>query len=205
MNNLSNTGVMPNELSAVLANNRKIAQKYGPYFGQMLFTLVSTNPDLKWKEDCIAGRQTLRNEVKAFVIKGIDVCSVSICNKDIDGNPKIVLNKDTENEMVCPMAEPEFTKATRENVAEAIERAGKTSSKPMFFSAADLPELIKLVRTSNQMALDTYEKMAQKMLKLAETTNGIIEAGDRLQAEYLRQCGVNTSEVDVHLTVEVSE
>ena len=75
----------------------------------------------------------------------------------------------------------------------------------MFFSAADLPELIKLVRTSNQMALDTYEKMAQKMLKLAETTTGIIEAGDRLQAEYLRQCGVNTSEVDVHLTVEVSE
>lgn len=205
MNNLSNTGVMPNELSAVLANNRKIAQKYGPYFGQMLFTIIATNPDLKWKEDCIAGRQTLRNEVKAFVIKGIDVCSVSICKKDIDGNPKIVLNEGTENEMLFPMAEPEFTKATRENVVEAVERAGKTSSKPMFFSAADLPELIKLVKASNQAALDTYEKMAHKMLKLVETTNGIIEAGNRLQTEYLRQCGVNLNETEVHLTVEVSE
>lgn len=205
MNNLSNTGVMPNELSAVLANNRKIAQKYGPYFGQMLFTIVATNPDLKWKEDCIAGRQTLRNEVKAFIIKGIDVCSVSICKKDIDGNPKIVLNEGTENEMLFPMAEPEFTKATRENVVEAVERAGKANGKPMFFSAADLPELIKLVKASNQAALDTYEKMAQQMIKLVETTNNIIEAGNRLQADYLRQCGVNPNETEIHLTVEVSE
>lgn len=195
----------PSHLAAVMANNRKIAQKYGQFFGQMLFTIIATNPDLKWKEDVVAGRQTLRNEVKAFVIKGVDVSGVSVLEKDLDGYPKICLNKGTADEMIFPMADPEFTKATRENVAEAIERAGKAGSKPMFFSAADLPQLTELVRISNQSALDTYEKMAQKMLKLAETTRGLIDSADRLQADYMRQCGVEIDSVEVNITVETNE
>lgn len=198
--------VVNGNLAAVMAQNRKVAQKYGQFFGKMLFSIQVTNPDLKWKEDCLAGRQTLRNEVKAFIIKGIDISGVAVLEKDLDGYPKIILNKGTKDEIIFPMAEPDFTKATRENVAEAIERACKPNSKPMFFSSEDLPTLTELVRMSNQSALDTYEKQAQKMVKLAETVRGMMDAADRMQAEYMRQCGIDTTDVvEVNVSVEVEK
>lgn len=200
------TNVVNSSLSAVMAQNRKVAQKYGPYFGQMLFTIVATNPDMKWKEDCIAGRQTLRNEVKAFVIKAIDVKSVELMEKDVDGYPKIIINKaDNDPNLVFPVVEPEFTKATRENVSECIDRASKPGSKPMFFSAAELGMLTDLVRVANQGALNTYEEQARKMMKLAETVRGMMDATDRLKADYLRQCGIDNDTTEVHVRVEVTE
>ena len=126
--------------------------------------------------------------------------------KDVDGYPKIIINKaDNDPNLVFPVVEPEFTKATRENVAECIERTGKPNSKPMFFSAAELGMLTDLVRVANQGALNAYEEMFRKMSKLAETVRGMMDATERLKADYLRQCGIDNDTTEIHVQVEVKE
>ncbi|MGM9531867.1 hypothetical protein, partial [Intestinibacter sp.] len=120
-----NTEVLNLSAKSAIATYRKAAQAYGPYFGQVLLTVVTTNPDLKWKEDCVNGKQTLRNEVKAFVIKAIDIVGIKFIEKDLDGYPKIVLNPESNDpNLTFPVSVPEFPKATRETVMDCIDRIG---------------------------------------------------------------------------------
>ena len=44
--------VTPNtELASIMARYRQVCKKYGEYFSSQIYTIVSHNPDLKWKED----------------------------------------------------------------------------------------------------------------------------------------------------------
>lgn len=203
-NNIS--GQKPNLAVSVMAKYRQTAQKYGPFFGQQLFTIVAQSPDLKWKEDVMANKNTLRQEVKAYLLKAIDVKSVALLERDIDNRPKIVLNeKDNDPALVFELADPDFTKATRESIREAIDRLGKPGSKPMFFTAEELPMLNELLKLPNQSVLTFYEDLARKYMQLAETVRGYMEMNERMQIEYMQQCGIqpNTDvQVEVHTTVE---
>ena len=188
-----------------LANCRRVAQAYGPYFGQMLFTVVTTCPDLKWKEDCALNKQTLRKEQKAFIIKAIDINGIKFLEKDLDGYPKIVLNPESNDpNLVFNIAMPEFPKATRENVLECIDRIGKNGTRPMFFSAQDLPLLIELVRNANQTVLADYEDMSRKCARLAQTVRDMMDAADKMKSDYLRQCGVEEHSVELNVNIEAS-
>lgn len=192
--------------SQIMARCRQTVQMYGKFFGQQLFTIVTQNPDLKFKEDQLNGRNGLRQEIKAYIIKTIDVVSVELMEKDVDGQPKIVINQfSNDPSLVFPVAPPDFSKATRANVSECIDRLSKPGSKPMFFAAEDLPTLNELVRVANQGALNAYEEFARKFVQLSETVRGYMEANDRIQSDYLRQCGVNPSETTVNVKVEVNE
>ena len=50
MENINNNSApqIPNAAAQILARNRQVAQKYGPYFGKQLFTIVAVNPDPKY-------------------------------------------------------------------------------------------------------------------------------------------------------------
>ena len=138
MENNINGANTPGLAAQILARYRQTAQKFGPFFGQQIFTIVAQTPDLKWKEDVATGKNTFRQEVKAYILKAIDVESVSLLEKDVDGRPKIILNeKKNDPSLVFELADPEFTKATRQNVIECIERLSKPGSKPMFFTAEE--------------------------------------------------------------------
>lgn len=201
-----NNGVnSPSLATQLLARYRQTAQKFGPYFGQQIFTVISTNPDLRWKEDTIAGMNTLRQEVKVFLIKAIDVKSVKFLEEDLDGNPKIVLNEESNDpNLVFPLTEPDFSKATRATVKDCVDRLSKLNSKPMFFAAEELPMLNDLLKISNQSALTFFEDQSRKNMKLAECVRDIMDSSDRTQTEYLRQCGVNPN-VDTTIRVQVTE
>lgn len=187
----------------IIGRYRKVLQNFGPYFGQMLLTVKATCPDLKWNEDRIAGKQGLRNEVKAFVIVPIDIVSIKLLEKDLDGQPKIILNEESNDpNLIFPLVSPNFSKATRENVMECIDRANKPNSQPMFFAASDLPLLTDHVRIANQTALNTYEEQARKMAQLAQCVRDMVDANDKLKSDYLRQCGVGESTVSVNIRVE---
>ena len=147
MENNINGANTPGLAAQILARYRQTAQKFGPFFGQQIFTIVAQTPDLKWKEDVATGKNTFRQEVKAYILKAIDVESVSLLEKDVDGRPKIILNeKKNDPSLVFELADAEFTKATRQNVIECIERLSKPGSKPMFFTGEDLPLLTHLTK-----------------------------------------------------------
>ena len=57
----------PSIESQVMARYRQTAKQYGRYFGEQIFTVISTNPDLKWKQDVIDNKNTLRQEVSVFI------------------------------------------------------------------------------------------------------------------------------------------
>lgn len=197
------TNIKTNVNNQLLGRHRQIIAEYGQFFGKKIFTIEKTNPDLKWKGDTIEGKNTLRNEVSVFVLKGIDIKSVSFTEKDLDGQPKIIFNpEDNDDTLVFPVVKPDFVKATRETVRECVERLSKSNSKPMFFKESELPELVKLLRVTNQAVLEFYEEQSRKFLNLSQTVRGMMDAADRYQAEYLRECGINESETEV--TVQVS-
>ena len=50
----------------VMARYRATANEYGRFFGEQIYTVVATNPDLKWKEDVLNDKNTLRKEVNVF-------------------------------------------------------------------------------------------------------------------------------------------
>lgn len=207
MENINNGApVVPSLAAQVMARYRQTAQKFGPFFGQQLFTIIAQTPDLKWREDVANGKNTLRQEVKAFIIKAIDVKSVSLLEKDVDSRPKIVLNgEDNDPALVFELADPEFSKATRQNVTECIERLSKPNSKPMFFTAEELPMLNELVQLANQNVLNFYEELTRKYMQLSETVRKYMECNTRLQTDYLRQCGIDKQETEVHITATVTE
>ena len=201
MENINNA---PKLEEQILSRCRQTVAEYGPFFGKKIFTIVATNPDLKWKDDVMNGVNTLRNEVKVFVLKGIDIKSVSLKAKDIDGQPKIIFNaEDDDDTLVFPVVKPDFCKATRNTVGECIERLTKTNSKPMFFDARELPHLVNLLRQTNQAVLNFYEELSRKYLNLSETVRGMMDSTDRYQAEYLRQCGIGSTETEVQVKVTV--
>lgn len=190
----------------IIGRYRQVLTSYGPYFGQKLFTVTKTNPDLKWKEDTFNGKNTLRNEVNVYVLKGIDIKSVSFKEKDIDGNPKIIFNaEDNDNSLVFPLEKPDFKNATRDTISECIDRLSKPNSKPMFFDAKELPELVELLRIANQAVLEFYEEQSRKFLNLSQTVRGIMDQADRFQGEYLRQCGVASTDTEINIKVETNE
>jgi hypothetical protein len=78
----------------VMARYRATAKEYGRFFGEQIYTVVATNPDLKWKEDVLNDKNTLRKEVNVFIVKAIDILDVKFIAKDLDGEPKIMLNPD---------------------------------------------------------------------------------------------------------------
>lgn len=207
MENINTNGMpqIPNAAAQILARNRQVAQKYGPYFGKQLFTIVAVNPDPKWKEDCVNGINTFRNEIKAYIIKAIDVMSVSIIDKDLDQRPKIAINAGIPGvePLMFEIAEPDFSRATRANVIECIDRLSKNGSSPMFFSAEDLPNLDKLVEEANVGAINVYEDFARKCMNLAKTVRGYSDANKRIYTDYMRQCGV-TSDLEVNVHAEIT-
>lgn len=189
----------------IMSQNRQLAQKYyGPLFGKQIFTIVAVNPDPKWKENTMNGINDFRFEIKGYIIKAIDVMSVCIVPKDLDQRPKIGINVGIEGvePMMFEIAEPDFSKATREAVTEAIERLGKPGSKPMFFSAEDLPNLDKLVEVANNGSIAAYEDMARKCMNLSKTVRGYSENNRRIYTNYMRECGVNSSEIEVNVHIE---
>ena len=192
-------------ITAIMAQNRPVIQQYGKYYGQQLFTILKINPDPKFKEDKLNGLNGLRNEIFAYVIKAVDISTIDILPKDVDGRPKVVLNKGDKS-LVFEMVAPEFTKATRENVIECIDRLSKPNSKPMFFSAEDLNVLSDLVRQANQTPLSQFEEFARKYMRLSETVRGYMDANIRIQKDYLRQCGITqANNAEVNITVETKE
>lgn len=201
-----NSVAAPSLAAQIMARYRQTAQKYGPFFGQQIFTIVAQTPDLKYKEDVASGKNTFRFETKAYILKAIDVESVSLLEKDVDGRPKIVLNeKKNDPSLVFEMVPPEFTKATRQNVIECIERLSKPGSKPMFFTAEELPMLNDLTKLSNQSVLNFYEEMSRKCMQLAETVRGYMDMNQRLQVDYLRQCGLTNDDTEIHVTATITE
>ena len=206
MENNINGANTPGLEAQILARYRQTDQKFGPFFGQQIFTIVAQTPDLKWKEDVATGKNTFRQEVKAYILKAIDVESVSLLEKDVDGRPKIILNeKKNDPSLVFELADPEFTKATRQNVIECIERLSKPGSKPMFFTAEELPMLNDLTKLSNQSVLNFYEEMTRKCMQLAETVRSYMDMNQRMQVEYLRQCGLDNQETEIHVTATITE
>lgn len=194
----------PTASTQLLGRYRQVIAEYGQFFGKKIFTIEKTNPDLKWKSDTLEGKNTLRNEVCVFILKGIDIKSVSFTEKDLDGQPKIIFNpEDNDDTLVFPVVKPDFVKATRETVRECVERLSKSNSKPMFFKESELPELVKLLRITNQAVLEFYEEQSRKFLNLSQTVRGMMDAADRYQTEYLRECGVSETETEVNVQVTI--
>lgn len=199
-------GAQQSLAAQVLARYRATAKEYGRFFGEQIYTVVSTNPDLKWKEDVLSDKNTLRKEVNVFIVKAIDIIDVKFLPKDLDGEPKIMLNPDDNDpNLVFPLAKPDFAKATRQTVAECIERIGKKNSKPMFFSAEELTELNAYLKIHNQSVVTFYEEQSRKYMNLAGTVRSMMDQSERLETEYLRQCGVKPEETEVHLQVHLEE
>lgn len=190
----------------VMARYRATAKEYGRFFGEQIYTVVATNPDLKWKEDVLNDKNTLRKEVNVFVVKAIDILDVKFIAKDLDGEPKIMLNPDDNDpNFVFPLVKPDFSKADRKSVAECIERIGKKNSKPMFFAAEELPMLNDMLKIHNKGILNFYEDLSRKFIRLSETVRDMMDQSDRMQLEYQRQCGVVTDETEVTLQVNLEE
>lgn len=190
----------------VMARYRATAKEYGRFFGEQIYTVVATNPDLKWKEDVLNDKNTLRKEVNVFIIKAIDILDVKFIAKDLDGEPKIMLNPDDNDpNLVFPLVKPDFSKADRKSVAECIERIGKKNSKPMFFAAEELPMLNDMLKIHNKGILNFYEELSRKFIRLSETVRDMMDQSDRMQLEYQRQCGVVTDETEVTLQVNLEE
>ena len=190
----------------VMARYRATAKEYGRFFGEQIYTVVATNPDLKWKEDVLNDKNTLRKEVNVFIVKAIDILDVKFIAKDLDGEPKIMLNPDDNDpNLVFPLVKPDFSKADRKSVAECIERIGKKNSKPMFFAAEELPMLNDMLKIHNKGILNFYEDLSRRFIRLSETVRDMIDQSDRMQLEYQRQCGVVTDETEVTLQVNLEE
>lgn len=190
----------------VMARYRATAKEYGRFFGEQIYTVVATNPDLKWKEDVLNDKNTLRKEVNVFIIKAIDILDVKFIAKDLDGEPKIMLNPDDNDpNLVFPLVKPDFSKADRKSVAECIERIGKKNSKPMFFAAEELSMLNDMLKIHNKGILNFYEDLSRKFIRLSETVRDTMDQSDRMQLEYQRQCGVVTDETEVTLQVNLEE
>lgn len=190
----------------VMARYRATAKEYGRFFGEQIYTVVATNPDLKWKEDVLNDKNTLRKEVNVFVVKAIDILDVKFIAKDLDGEPKIMLNPDDNDpNLVFPLVKPDFSKADRKSVAECIERIGKKNSKPMFFAAEELPMLNDMLKIHNKGVLNLYDDLSRKFIRLSETVRDMMDQSDRMQLEYQRQCGVVTDETEVTLQVNLEE
>lgn len=190
----------------VMARYRATAKEYGRFFGEQIYTVVATNPDLKWKEDVLNDKNTLRKEVNVFIVKAIDILDVKFIAKDLDGEPKIMLNPDDNDpNFVFPLVKPDFSKADRKSVAECIERIGKKNSKPMFFAAEELPMLNDMLKIHNKGILNFYEDLSRKFIRLSETVRDMMDQSDRMQLEYQRQCGVVTDETEVTLQVNLEE
>lgn len=190
----------------VMARYRAIAKEYGRFFGEQIYTVVVTNPDLKWKEDVLNDKNTLRKEVNVFIVKAIDILDVKFIAKDLDGEPKIMLNPDDNDpNLVFPLVKPDFSKADRKSVAECIERIGKKNSKPMFFAAEELSMLNDMLKIHNKGILNFYEDLSRKFIRLSETVRDMMDQSDRMQLEYQRQCGVVTDETEVTLQVNLEE
>jgi len=190
----------------VMARYRATAKEYGRFFGEQIYTVVATNPDLKWKEDVLNDKNTLRKEVNVFIVKAIDILDVKFIAKDLDGEPKIMLNpNDNDPNLVFPLVKPDFSKTDRKSVAECIERIGKKNSKPMFFAAEELPMLNDMLKIHNKGILNFYEELSRKFIRLSETVRDMMDQSDRMQLEYQRQCGVVTDETEVTLQVNLEE
>lgn len=190
----------------VMARYRATAKEYGRFFGEQIYTVVATNPDLKWKEDVLNDKNTLRKEVNVFIVKAIDILDVKFIAKDLDGEPKIMLNPDDNDpNLVFPLVKPDFSKADRKSVAECIERIGKKNSKPMFFAAEELSMLNDMLKIHNKGILNFYEDLSRKFIRLSETVRDMMDQSDRMQLEYQRQCGVVTDETEVTLQVNLEE
>lgn len=190
----------------VMARYRATAKEYGRFFGEQIYTVVATNPDLKWKEDVLNDKNTLRKEVNVFIVKAIDILDVKFIAKDLDGEPKIMLNPDDNDpNLVFPLVKPDFSKADRKSVAECIERIGKKNSKPMFFAAEELPMLNDMLKIHNKGILNFYEDLSRKFIRLSETVRDMMDQSDRMQLEYQRQCGVVTDKTEVTLQVNLEE
>lgn len=190
----------------VMARYRATAKEYGRFFGEQIYTVVATNPDLKWKEDVLNDKNTLRKEVNVFIVKAIDILDIKFIAKDLDGEPKIMLNPDDNDpNLVFPLVKPDFSKADRKSVAECIERIGKKNSKPMFFAAEELPMLNDMLKIHNKGILNFYEDLSRKFIRLSETVRDMMDQSDRMQLEYQRQCGVVTDETEVTLQVNLEE
>jgi hypothetical protein len=190
----------------VMARYRATAKEYGRFFGEQIYTVVATNPDLKWKEDVLNDKNTLRKEVNVFIVKAIDILDVKFIAKDLDGEPKIMLNPDDNDpNLVFPLVKPDFSKADRKSVAECIERIGKKNSKPMFFAAEELPMLNDMLKIHNKGILNFYEDLSRKFIRLSETVRDMMDQSDRMQLEYQRQCGVVTDETEITLQVNLEE
>lgn len=190
----------------VMARYRATAKEYGRFFGEQIYTVVATNPDLKWKEDVLNDKNTLRKEVNVFIVKAIDILDVKFIAKDLDGEPKIMLNPDDNDpNLVFPLVKPDFSKADRKSVAECIERIGKKNSKPMFFAAEELSMLNDMLKIHNKGILNFYEELSRKFIRLSETVRDMMDQSDRMQLEYQRQCGVVTDETEVTLQVNLEE
>lgn len=190
----------------VMARYRATAKEYGRFFGEQIYTVVATNPDLKWKEDVLNDKNTLRKEVNVFIVKAIDILDVKFIAKDLDGEPKIMLNPDDNDpNLVFPLVKPDFSKADRKSVAECIERIGKKNSKPMFFAAEELPMLNDMLKIHNKGILNFYEDLSRKFIRISETVRDMMDQSDRMQLEYQRQCGVVTDETEVTLQVNLEE
>lgn len=204
--NGAQTNPEANIASQILARYRAVAKQYGRFFSEQIYTIVGTNPDLKYKEDVLNDKNTLRKEVTVFLIKPIDITGLKFLPKDFDGEPKIMLNPESNDpNLVFNLVPPQLAKATRDTIADCISRIGKKGGKPIFFSAEELPMLNELLALHNTSVCTFYEELARKYTKLSGTVRSMQEEQERMQVEYARQCGVepqNSEEVNLNINIE---
>ena len=109
--NSAQTNPEANIASQILARYRAVAKQYGRFFSEQIYTIVGTNPDLKYKEDVLNDKNTLRKEVTVFLIKPIDITGLKFLPKDFDGEPKIMLNPESNDpNLVFNLVPPQLLK-----------------------------------------------------------------------------------------------
>ena len=47
--------------------------------------------------------------------------------------------------------------------------------------------------------------MTRKCMQLAETVRSYMDMNQRMQVEYLRQCGLDNQETEIHVTATITE
>lgn len=195
-----NTVISPEEakLRAIAAQNRTVLRQYKEYFCDQLFTVISWNPDLTYKEDKMNGKNTFIRENFLYKIEAIDVIGLNLVN-DLNGNPKVEFNGRAD--LRYDIVPPTFAEVSCATVKDAVD-AYINKKAPIFFPPSQYAKLVAEVTGANEGTMRFYEEQAKKALNLAKTSRDVNEATQRAYEDYLRQLGINNADsATVRVTV----
>lgn len=196
-----NANLSPEEakLRAVAAQNRSILRQYKEYFCDQLFTVISWNPDLTYKEDVMNGKNTFMRENLLYKVEAIDVIGMNlVC--DLNGTPKVEFNGRAD--LRYDIVPPTFAEVSCATVKDAVD-AYNNKKAPIFFPPSQYAKLVAEVTGANEGTMRFYEEQAKKALNLAKVARDVNETTQRSYEEYLRQLGINKNDAaTVRVTLE---